>query len=128
MSRQLTGRVTSDKPDKTIVISVASRKTHPIYKKQYTRNTKFMAHDEKNEAKKGDLVIIRETRPLSARKRFTLDSIVNRAHIAFVEDDATADVPSEEPKAKSQKSKAVASKSSASSSQLLAKDTQRSDK
>ena len=96
MSRILTGRVTSDKSDKTIVISVASRKTHPIYKKQYTKNTKFMAHDETNEAKTGDLVVIRETRPLSARKRFILDRIVEKAHIAFVETDATADVPQEE--------------------------------
>ncbi|MBI1952143.1 30S ribosomal protein S17 [Candidatus Saccharibacteria bacterium] len=128
MSRQLTGRVTSDKPDKTIVISVASRKTHPIYKKQYTRNTKFMAHDERNEAKKGDLVIIRETRPLSARKRFTLDSIVEKAHIAFVEDDATADVPREEPKLKSQKPKDAASKSPASNPQLSGKEAEGSDK
>lgn len=93
MSRQLTGRVISDKPDKTIIISVASRKTHPIYKKQYTRNSKFMAHDETNQAKAGDLVVIRETRPLSARKRFTLDRIVEKAYIGFEETDATADVP-----------------------------------
>lgn len=121
MVRLLTGRVTSDKANKTIVISVASRKTHPIYKKQYTRNTKFMAHDEKNDAKTGDLVIIRETRPLSARKRFTLDKIVEKAHVTFVETDATADIPTEEPKA-------VASKPSARSSQLSAKATKRSDK
>lgn len=96
MARQLTGRVSSDKTDKTIVISVASRKTHPIYKKQYTRNTKFMAHDEANEAKVGDMVIIRESRPLSARKRFTLERIVEKAHATFVETDATADVPEDQ--------------------------------
>ena len=96
MARQLTGRVISDKPDKTIVISVASRKTHPIYKKQYTRNSKFMAHDETNQAKAGDLVVIRETRPLSARKRFTLDRIVEKAYVGFEETDATADVPVEQ--------------------------------
>ncbi|MEK7095768.1 MAG: 30S ribosomal protein S17, partial [Patescibacteria group bacterium] len=90
MTRQLTGRVTSDKTDKTIVITVASRKTHPIYKKQYTRNTKFMAHDEVNQARTGDLVVIRETRPLSARKRFTLDRIIEKAYIGFKETDATA--------------------------------------
>lgn len=93
MSRILTGRVVSDKTNKTIVISIATRKTHPIYKKQYTRNTKFMAHDEKNEAKIGDLVILRETRPLSAKKRFILDKIVESAHAGFEETDATADVP-----------------------------------
>jgi small subunit ribosomal protein S17 len=88
--------VISDKPDKTIIISVASRKTHPIYKKQYTRNSKFMAHDETNQAKAGDLVVIRETRPLSARKRFTLDRIVEKAYAGFEETDATADVPVEQ--------------------------------
>lgn len=96
MARVLTGEVVSNKNDKTIVISVASRKTHSIYKKQYTRNTKFMAHDETNEAKVGDLVVIRETRPLSARKHFTLDRIVERAYVGFEEGDATADVPQEE--------------------------------
>ena len=96
MSRILTGRVISDKTNKTIVISVASRKTHPIYKKQYTRNTKFMAHDEANEAKAGDLVVIRETRPLSARKRFILDRIIEKAYVGFEETDATADVPEDQ--------------------------------
>ncbi len=101
MPRQLSGTVTSDKGDKTIVISVRTRKTHPLYKKQYTENTKFMAHDEKNEAKPGDLVVIVETRPISARKRFKLDRILKRAGTAFVEADATADIPVEavEPKA-----------------------------
>lgn len=127
MARQLTGRVTSDKTDKTIVISVASRKTHPIYKKQYTRNTKFMAHDEANKAKVGDMVVIRESRPLSARKRFTLERIVEKAHVTFVETDATADVPVE-PKAQSLKPKAAAKKLSALSSELPAEATKGSEK
>ncbi|MBX4201299.1 30S ribosomal protein S17 [Candidatus Saccharibacteria bacterium] len=92
MARQLTGTVTSDKGDKTIVITVRARKTHPLYKKQYTVNTKFMAHDEKNEAKVGDLVMITETRPISARKHFRLTKIVEQAGAAFAETDATADV------------------------------------
>lgn len=96
MARQLTGIVTSDKPDKTIIISVRVRRTHPIYKKQYTVNTKFIAHDEKNQAKNGDLVTIVETRPISARKRFKLDRIVERAGARFEEADATADIPEEE--------------------------------
>jgi len=96
MARLLTGRVVSDKNDKTIVIQVASRKTHPIYKKQYTINRKFMAHDEQNQAKIGDLVIIRECRPRSAKKRFMLDKIVEAAQAGFEEADATADVPVEE--------------------------------
>ena len=121
MARQLTGRVASDKIDKTIVISVAARKTHPIYKKQYTRNTKFMAHDERNEAKIGDLVIIRETRPLSARKRFILERIVEKAHAGFEETDALADVPEEQPKVSSPKPKAEGDKLPASSPKPSAK-------
>jgi small subunit ribosomal protein S17 len=96
MARTLTGKVTSDRADKTIVITVAERKTHPLYKKQYTVNTKFMAHDEKNEAKVGDRVVIAECRPLSARKRFTLQTVVGKADVAFQETDATADVSTEE--------------------------------
>jgi small subunit ribosomal protein S17 len=95
MARQITGVVVSDKADKTIVINVAERKTHPLYKKQYTVNTKFMAHDEKNEAKPGDRVAIVECRPLSARKRFTLTKVLERANVAFDEKDATADVEEE---------------------------------
>lgn len=85
MAKSLTGVVSSNAPDKTIVITVQTRKTHPIYKKQYTVSTKFMAHDEKNECNVGDKVIITETRPLSARKRFTLEKIVERA--AMTKDD-----------------------------------------
>lgn len=95
MAKQLTGTVTSDKADKTIVITVRERRTHPLYKKQYTLNTKFIAHDEKNESKVGDLVIIEETRPKSARKRFKLNRIVERAGAAFAEADAVADVADE---------------------------------
>lgn len=98
MSKTLTGKVTSDKVDKTIVITVTERKTHPLYKKQYTVNTKFMAHDEKNEAKLGDLVSIVETRPISSRKRFKLETILNKAGARFEEADAVADVEIIEPK------------------------------
>lgn len=113
MARQLTGTVTSDKPDKTIVITVRTRRTHPLYKKQYTVNTKFMAHDEKNDAKTGDLVTIIETRPVSAKKRFKLDKIIERSGVRFEEADATADIPQEEKlesPAESQSSEATAKK------------------
>ena len=96
MARILTGTVTSDKTDKTIVITVRTRRTHPLYKKQYTVNTKFMAHDENNDAKAGDLVTIVETRPVSARKRFKLEKIIERGGVRFEETDATADIPQEE--------------------------------
>jgi small subunit ribosomal protein S17 len=97
MARSLTGIVSSDKGNKTITITVATRKTHPVYRKQYTVNTKFMAHDARNEAKTGDLVLVSEVRPLSARKRFQLVRILERGGIRFEETDATADVPKEEP-------------------------------
>lgn len=89
MARTLTGVVTSDKADKTIVISVHTRKTHPVYKKQYSVTTKFIAHDENNEAREGDKVIVSETRPISRRKHFTLLSIVETAKIKHVEAEAT---------------------------------------
>lgn len=85
MARTIAGVVTSDKADKTIVISVQTRKTHPIYKKQYTVTTKFIAHDEKNEAHTGDKVVIVETRPISRRKRFSLQQVTETARITHVE-------------------------------------------
>jgi len=78
MAKTITGVVSSDKGDKTIVVTVRTRKTHPLYRKQYTVSKKFMAHDEKNEAQVGDKVAIIETRPLSARKRFALDKIIEK--------------------------------------------------
>lgn len=110
MGRSITGTVTSDKTDKTIVITVVTRKTHPLYKKQYSVRTKFMAHDENNTAKLGDRVTIVETKPLSARKRFTLAKVVEKAGVSFKDSDATSDVPQEEPKAKSQKPKETPAK------------------
>ena len=98
MAKSLTGVVSSNAPDKTIVITVQTRKTHPIYKKQYTVSTKLMAHDEKNECNVGDKVVIVETRPLSARKRFTLEKIVERA--AITKDDLNVIEKSSEVKTK----------------------------
>lgn len=85
MAKTLTGVVSSASSDKTIVVTVRTRKTHPIYKKQYTVSTKFMAHDESNQAKLGDTVIISETRPISARKRFKLDKISVKALVRHEE-------------------------------------------
>lgn len=86
MAKTFVGVVSSDKADKTIVVKVATRKTHPIYKKQYTSTKKFMAHDEQNSAQIGDKVIISETKPLSARKRFILEKVLERAAISHVEE------------------------------------------
>jgi small subunit ribosomal protein S17 len=78
MAKTIIGTVSSDKTDKTIVVTVQTRKTHPLYRKQYSQSRKYMAHDEKNEAQIGDKVAIVETRPLSARKRYTLDRIIEK--------------------------------------------------
>lgn len=79
MAKTLTGTVTSDVADKTITVTVTSRETHPIYGKQYTVTRKYAAHDEGNEAKKGDKVVIVETRPVSKRKAFKLETIVEKS-------------------------------------------------
>lgn len=79
MAKTLTGIVTSDKRDKTITVTVTSRETHPIYRKQYTINRKYQAHDPKNEARLGDKVQISEIRPVSKTKAFQLANIETRA-------------------------------------------------
>jgi len=81
MAKPIVGVVTSNKGDKTIVVTVQTRKTHALYRKQYTVSKKFMAHDEKNEAQPGDKVSIIETRPLSARKRHTLAAILEKPEL-----------------------------------------------
>jgi small subunit ribosomal protein S17 len=73
------GRVVSDRMDKTIVVSVERLTRHPLYKRVMKATTKFAAHDERNEAKIGDTVLIEESRPLSATKRWRLVSVLSRA-------------------------------------------------
>jgi small subunit ribosomal protein S17 len=73
------GTVVSNKMQKSIMVAVERRVAHPIYKKYFNRTTKLMAHDEKQEARIGDVVKIMETRPLSKRKRWRLIEIVEKA-------------------------------------------------
>jgi small subunit ribosomal protein S17 len=75
---QKIGRVVSDKMDKTVVVSVDYVRRHRLYHKRITRTSKFMAHDERNECKPGDLVRIEETRPLSKHKRWIVREIIER--------------------------------------------------
>jgi small subunit ribosomal protein S17 len=89
MAKTIIGTVSSNKTDKTIVVTVRERKTHPLYRKQYTVSKKFMAHDEKNEAKVGDKVAIQETRPISRRKSHTLTSVIERAGVTHKEEGPT---------------------------------------
>ena len=73
------GRVVSDKMDKTIVVAVETFITHPLYKKQLRKTTKFKAHDENNECRIGDVVKIMETRPLSKDKCWRLLDVIEKA-------------------------------------------------
>jgi small subunit ribosomal protein S17 len=73
------GKVVSDKMDKTIVVAIETLVRHPLYKKTVKRTTKFKAHDENNECRVGDKVMIMETRPLSREKRWRLVEIIERA-------------------------------------------------
>ena len=77
--KQRVGIVVSDAMNKTVVVSAERRITHPVYGKILRRSKKYYVHDEKNEAKKGDKVVIAETRPLSKTKRWRLVEISGRA-------------------------------------------------
>ena len=79
--RELVGKVVSDKTDKTITVLVETYKKDPLYGKRVKYSKKYAAHDEKNEAKTGDIVRIVETRPLSRTKNFRLVEIVEKAII-----------------------------------------------
>jgi len=77
--RQRTGRVVSNRMDKTITVAVDRQIKHPIYGKYITKTTKYLAHDETNDANEGDVVQIMSTRPLSKRKSWRLVEIIERA-------------------------------------------------
>jgi small subunit ribosomal protein S17 len=82
------GNVVSTKMQKTIVVEVEMRKAHPKYKRIVKSSKKFYAHDEQNSARLGDVVRIRETRPQSKLKRWSLEEIVRRSSLAQIEDTA----------------------------------------
>ncbi|MDZ7923929.1 MAG: 30S ribosomal protein S17 [Marinagarivorans sp.] len=77
--RTLTGKVVSDKMDKSIVVLIERRVKHPIYGKYVTKSTKIKAHDESNECNAGDVVTIAESRPLSKTKNWSLVKVEERA-------------------------------------------------
>jgi|TARA_B110000046_G_scaffold183987_1_gene221362 small subunit ribosomal protein S17 len=81
-TKEKIGTVVSNKMDKTIVITVEDKYSHPLYGKTLKQTKRFMAHDEKNECTLGDVVIISETRPLSRNKRWTLKQILNKTKIS----------------------------------------------
>jgi small subunit ribosomal protein S17 len=87
------GNVVSTKMQKTIVVEVEMRKAHPKYKRIVKSNKKFYAHDEQNSARVGDVVRIRESRPLSKLKRWALEEIVRRSSLNQIEDAAAPVTP-----------------------------------
>lgn len=103
MAKQLIGIVSSNKGDKTIVVTVHTRKTHPLYRKQYTVHKKFIAHDEKNEAQPGDKVAIDETRPISRRKHHVLSKIIEKPALRADNLEATKADEVEKPATKKKK-------------------------
>jgi small subunit ribosomal protein S17 len=78
-TRRLTGRVVSEKMDKTVTVLVERRITHPIYGKVVTRSKKYHAHDEKSEFHEGDVVLIEECRPISKTKAWRVSKLVEKA-------------------------------------------------
>jgi len=77
--RILTGRVVSDKMDKTVTVLVERKVPHPLYGKVIRRSKKYHAHDENNEFKPGDLVVIEETRPISKSKAWRVSKLLEKA-------------------------------------------------
>ncbi len=79
IKRTLTGRVLSDKMDKTVTVLVERRVKHPLYGKIITRSKKYHAHDEQNEFKEGDTVLIEECRPLAKTKAWRVAKLIDKA-------------------------------------------------
>ncbi len=79
------GRVVSNKMDKTVVVTVATLRHHPLYKKTIRKTVKFKAHDEKNECRLGDTVKIIETRPLSKEKRWRVAEIITKREVVEIQ-------------------------------------------
>ena len=79
LRRTVTGKVVSNKADKSITVLIERRVKHPVYGKFLRRSTKLMAHDENNQCREGDIVTIEECRPLSKRKTWMLVSVVEQA-------------------------------------------------
>jgi len=83
--KEFIGTVVTDKMDKTVVVLVETMVRHPLYEKFVRRRKKYMAHDENNECRIGDKVLIEETRPLSRRKRWRVKKILERAKVLYTE-------------------------------------------
>ena len=89
--RRLTGEVVSDKMQKTRVVAIVSTKRHPVYEKLYKSTKKLKVHDENNQYKVGDVVIIQETRPLSKDKTWEIVELVKKAKVVEKASDEVAE-------------------------------------
>ena len=78
-ARSVTGKVTSNRGDKTISVVIERRVKHPLYKKYVRRSTRVLAHDEENTCREGDWVLVEECRPISKRKSWRLVKVLERA-------------------------------------------------
>ena len=92
------GIVVSTKMQKTIIVEIEMRKAHPKYKRVIKSNKKFYAHDEQNSARMGDVVRIREARPLSKLKRWSLEEIVRRSSLSQLNDTKIVTTPTNDAK------------------------------
>ncbi len=81
VTRALTGRVVSDKMDKTVTVQVERKVKHPLYGKVISRSKKYHAHDEKNEYHEGDLVTIEECRPIAKTKAFRVTALIEKSRL-----------------------------------------------
>jgi small subunit ribosomal protein S17 len=81
VTRTLTGRVVSDKMDKTVTVQVERKVKHPLYGKVISRSKKYHAHDEKNEYHEGDLVAIEECRPIAKTKAFRVTALIEKSRL-----------------------------------------------
>ena len=122
MAQKIIGVVSSDKRDKTITVTVASRETHPLYRKQYTKTRKYTAHDEKNEAAAGDRVEIEACRPYSKTVSYNLVRIIEKGKgkIELKEEEV---IPEKETKMTEQRSEDAETQSVSSSSEAARTDS-----
>ncbi len=90
-----TGKVISNKMDKTVVVLVQTLRRHPFYKKVVRHNAKFKAHDENNACNIGDDVMIIETRPLSKEKRWRVAEVIRKKEVAEIKPAEISDIPTE---------------------------------
>ena len=122
MAQKIIGVVSSDKRDKTITVTVASRETHPLYRKQYTKTRKYTAHDEKNEAAAGDRVEIEACRPYSKTVSYNLVRIIEKGKgkIELKEEEV---IPEKETKMTEQRSEDAKAQSVSPSSEAVRTDS-----